>query len=395
MDLAELVASWPLTSIACNADNPDLLKYLSNSPISGRTIRLRYDRSPDFFKLLHYQADRHVTFISRNSGGTVTGMGSVSVREGYLHGAPTPVGFLSDLRISPDRGIALNWHRYYQQLLEQSHTLKELDGCSHFVTAVIDSNAVAQQSLIVPKRKPGYTYDLLAKYVMVNILGPIPSLFRPRDSKPPPGYTVTQGSADDLDELTDFLEQQHRCRPFGYCFRTGELERRLRVWDSPSARFALNQFIIMRGARGRIRGCLAPWAPTDAKTTFVDRFAFKVRLLRLIGRVLTGIKFPKHGQALRILYLTHVETDLTLPLAERQRVFRAMLDHVVDSTRNRDWHILAFADFVQDPLATDLAEYVTYRVPMALYQVRSSRPEPRGIASPFGAVSPGFEIALV
>jgi len=359
----------------------------------GTGLVLRYDRKPDFFRFLEFQSDAHWVFTgsSTPNSESVELVSTVSLRNGYMHGVLKRVGYLGDLRVHSSPRLTALWRKAYGDLLRQSASIEELEGCESFLTAVINENQGATRALVHPKRDFGYRYTALSPYRMVTLLGRVPGsrFFTPGEKR---AYSWVRSTPKDRDELEAFLDAMGRTRPWGFVGKE-ELEHRLRAWPN----FSIHSFWICRAkSGGRVLGAFAPWSPAPAKRILVDRFPRGTGPLLQIARAL-GVPVPRPGGELRLNYLTWLELDPSLPLTQRQSMLREGLRSYEESIRgDSSRSLVAFCDFDQEPLACGLRGYLMQETPMTLYAVSGSHqsepPCPPGISK---LRPPGFEMALV
>lgn len=385
MDLATLLARYPGIELADPADpdhNRDLLAFFDSQTMHGAGLHLRYERAPNFFRFLEYQSDTAYVFYVRKPAGTIGGMGTISIRPGYIHGILTSVGYLGDLRINRDRRLARRWRQFYAALLAAAPEMPELQYCRHFLTAILDTNHAARRALVEAPRAP-FRYQELAPYRMVNILGRFPW---PRPGRTGP-WRVFTPAPEDMPRVFAFFDMQNGRKAFG--FAPGEWQRRLEHWQG----FGPDNFVVC-AVGDRLCGVFATWTPYPAKRIVVTRLP---RLAHWLCRGLRrcGLDAPCSGQPLQVLYLTALHIDETLPDARRATIFGAMLDFLWQRGDTRSAQVLAFCDFVQRPLAAALTGYLTHTTPLCLYQVRHTDAAIDTAISTSGMFPPGFEMALV
>ncbi|UJR81094.1 hypothetical protein [Sandaracinus amylolyticus] len=371
MRIAEILEGVPGARLATEADNDAIVRFYDRRAMGTAAFEVGYRRGPDFFALLRCQSDRHVVIVCE-SAGEIRGVGTITVRDGWAHGAPVKVAYLGDLRIAQDRRLLVSWRRAYGALVAHASEIEELDRASVFVTAVMDANTLARAALIERRGKGGPTYLPLAPFRMQSVLARWPLWPRPRLRD----VRVRAATSGDREALEAFYESRQRARFAGF---RGDFARRLRAWPG----HAIERFVIAEDARSAIIGCVAPWSPSPAKETFVSRVPPH---LARAGRVLEPwIRVPKDGETMKILYLTHLE-------AERPDVLRAMIDLVRERTRDERAHFVALPEYAQFALGDALRPYVVESVPITLYSVHAPGFDGAPIALDR---APGFEMALV
>jgi hypothetical protein len=389
MRLADFVSRVPTVRLATAADNGRILDFFERAPMRTSGFAVQYRRRPDFFRLPRYQSDRAFVIVSDDGNGGVRGVGTISLRPGWIDGRPTTVGYLGDLRVKPDRAISARWRPLFGELIARAGEIEELADCTHWFTTILDDNRLARQAFA--SSRPGLPRLVrIAPFTMRNLLLRLPRLLRRH-----PRWHVAAAGLGDRAMLGAFFEGENRRLPFGF---RGELERRLGCWPGLS----ISDFVYAADDRG-IVACVAPWSSASAKQTVVSRLP---PVLRALGRASAWlpsrpIRMPKPGEPLRTPYLTHLVFAERLDGAARRTVFRAMLDHLFDrwqhpeqQTEKPDWHCVALCDFAAWGLGAALRGFVQQTVPISIYSVLSPASGPLG-AGALPAAPPAFEMAMV
>lgn len=383
MRLADFVARLPTARLATEADNARILDFFERAPMHTTGFAVQYRRRPDFFRLLRYQGERAFVIVSDDGNGGVRGVGTLSLRPGWIDGQPTTVGYLGDLRVKLDRVLSARWRQWFGELIAKAGDIEELADCTHWLTTVLDDNRLARRALGSP-RAGLPSLVRLAPFTMRNLLMRLPWAVR-RKSR----WHIVSAGPGDRAMLGEFFECENRRLPFGF---RGEHERRLGCWPGLS----ISDFVYAADDRGVV-ACVAPWSPAPAKQTVVSRLPLP---LRVVGRVAgwlphPPIRCPEPGEPLRMPYLTHLVFAERLDAAARRSAFRAMLDHLFDQWRNADWHCVALCDFQAWGLGAALRGFVQQTVPISVYAVMppASGPSRTGALPMSGP--PAFEMAMV
>lgn len=342
---------------------------------------LSVDRRPDFDALYALQTDRWTCWVGE-ADGQLQGMGTILVRDGYVGGAPTKVGYLGDLRIAPGmqgRGLL---PRFYGPALR---TCVDDTGAQVFLTAVIASNSAAIAALTGPKAAargiPPYT--LLRRFRIRAVHSTVPRRRRRT------GYTVRRATHTDIPTLAAFLDADGRARPYGYAMSEAELRRRLAVWPG----LGIGDFLLAEDAAGGLAGCLAVWDAAAVKRTIVQAYRGRMRAVRagynIAATLLRFPPLPAAGGRLAYRYVTHQAIPSGDPA-----VMAALLDVAYADLRRSGQAFLSACVWEADPLAEAYRGFVTTDLPTHLYAVTPpGAPVPAPV--PAEAPPPGFEMALV
>ncbi|QSQ22008.1 hypothetical protein JY651_43845 [Pyxidicoccus parkwayensis] len=361
---------------ATRDDNAALLDLFGAVPMQGELV-LSTQRSPDYFALFDMQRGDAEVWV-HGEGPALDGMGAIHVREGWLEGRPCRVGYLGDLRTRfaarRVRGLA----RFYGPVLEET---AERLGVDAFLTVVMASNATALQALVrkKPGRKAQPHYALLRRFSAVSI-----QFLLRRRPRPSP-FTVRRATEEDVPAMAALLDADHRARPFGYRFDTGEMEHRFAHW--PGLR--VEDTYLAFDASGRLVGCTSAWSPEAVKRYRVHAYRGGMRWVRLAWNAMASVvrapRLPAPGSDFRYFYLCN-----TSVLGEDPAIFRALLEHVYADFHGLGFHFFTLYLGEDDALAPALKGFLQRRLDFHLYAVTpASRPR-----DTFPPGRTGFEICL-
>jgi hypothetical protein len=357
-------------------DNAPLLELFGAVPMRGELV-LATQRSPDFFRLYDLQRGTVEPWVY-GTRERLDGMGTFFVREGWLDGRPTRVGYLGDLRTRfaarRERGVA----RFYGPLLEEC---AERLGVDSFLTAVMASNAPALGALVRRKAarvaQPHYT--LLRRFSAASV-----HFTRRRTPRPGP-YTVRQATPEDVPAMAALLERDHRARPFGYRYDLGELEHRLAHWPGLSVRDCYLAF----APDGALVGCTSAWDPSAVKRYRVLAYRGSMRWVKwgydAWATLLRAPRLPAAGEDFRYFYLCNTSVRQDDP-----DILRALVERVYADRYGQGYHFFSLYLGEGDPLQPALRGFFQRRLDFHLYAVTpASRPREH-----FPEGRTGFEMAL-
>lgn len=360
--------------LATANDNAACLDLFGAVPMRGELV-LSTQRGPDFFSLYEMQKARAFTWVGDDERGGLMGMATALVRDGWLDGAPTRVGYLGDLRVRFDRGRAFG--RFFG---ETFNALCAETKCDTFITSILSSNGAALNALTRRKGKrtnqPHYAklHDIDAVSVQLT-----------RARTPSRDVTVRTATSTDLPQLVDALSLAHRARPFGYRYDDGEFQHRLARWPG----FSLDETLLAVNARGDLLGCCTVWDPSPVKRYRVDAYNGQMKWVKrgfnLAAALARWPKLPQPGQEFRYAYLTNVWVR-----DESPATFRALVEHAYARLQPRGFHFFTFELGVSDVLNEALRGFMTRRLGFSLYGVT-----PASVArTTWQPGRTGFEMAL-
>ncbi|MBX3468861.1 MAG: hypothetical protein KF878_18480 [Planctomycetes bacterium] len=300
--------------LATREDEPRLRQLLRAAPMEG-DIRLAMEREPDFFLGLTIEGDVSQVLVCRDRPtGAVISMGTRSVRDGFLDGAPARVGYLGQLRTDPaHRGGKAILVRGYADL-RRAHD-EDPRRPALYTTAIFEGNAPARR--ILERGLKGLpTYALRGRFV---------SLVYPpgrRRGRPPAGVTVRQGDPGLLEPVAACLQRSARRYQFAPCWTAADLASPERARGLRPEDFV----VALRG--GEVVGCAAVWDQRAYKQTRVTGYSRRMAWARPVANLLAPLlgtpRLPRAGAALRDAFLSHLAVDDDDPAVARALLAAAL-----------------------------------------------------------------------
>src|SRR5262245_12270492 len=128
---------------ATEADDADLRRVLAETPMPGR-IAVSFRREPSYFGAAAVDGRfRQVVAAHDLDSGRIVGFGSRSVSQRYVNGLPTPIGYLSSLRLLEghrNRGLLARGYAHFRRL--------HADGRAPvYLTTIAEGNTLALRLL--------------------------------------------------------------------------------------------------------------------------------------------------------------------------------------------------------------------------------------------------------
>ncbi len=379
-NLKELFLDFPHVSLATEADNAELLAFYHQTELKAEETVI-YKRGNDFFRFLKERSEHFLVFTLRDDDRKLQGVAVASYRPGYINGELTTVGYLGDLRVSMNRKLIREWRNFYGSLLRYSPDMEETKHCRYYQTALIETNKFSKNNL-VETRIPHLHYKKLAGYKMVNIVGRF-------GFKSSHDFVVRSATVADKDLLLSFLSADKR-KMFGHDWNR-ELERRLAVWNG----FSWND-IILFFKNETLVGATSVWSPIASKQIEVTSVPFVYKVAAVAAKILPGIKLkplPRPHSPIEILYINQITFSFALSHHEQVKCFSELVNFLFA----RSFNMLAYADFEQEHLTSELKNLITQKMEMAFYSVHYKDDD--GIRDELSLretdPSPAFDMSLV
>ncbi len=397
MDLDKLLAQYKdlygrirLADPNSKSDNERILEFFENNTMESSGLTLRYTRSPDFFAFLRNRSDLFFVFVYEDISNQIKGVGSISIRDGFIDGVRTKVGYLGDLRVQTNRRLALTYRKLYGDLIYYSKEIFEFQGCHRFLTVVINGNEKAENALLhrnqyrISKDRSRFEYRKVVDYSMVNLILKYPEPFKRKGT--PSLFSVKNLSQSEWSTLELFWAEENMKIPFG--FDSSELARRLNSWPDLERR----NFWAAFSETGEILACFAIWDPKKSKRIIVEKLAWTMKVKLQAFKVL-GKPSMKVGKHLEVLYLSHLVFASHLSLEMKNEVFSKMLEEINQAGVLKRCSVLSFCEFQSLSLSQALKGWLHEKVGMSLFQVVLAESSPSVSSSSYQSV--GFEMALV
>jgi hypothetical protein len=337
--VAELVGSRFEIGLAAAHDDSEIRALLRRIVIPG-AVQVTFEREPSFLQACQLHGRLCQVVIGRDSAsGTLIGMGTRSVDEGFINGQPAPLGYLSDLRLEPEyRGGTLIVRGY--KLFRRLHG----DGRARlYTTAIFSSNRLALSTIALGRAGLPSYHDVGA------IRCPGIALGKPRPEIGA-GCEVVRGSMSLLPAIVACLNRNHGRRQFGLVHRAQDFLPGGRWLDCAPENF----YVALRD--GEVVGVLAAWDQSGFKQTRIAGYDQKLKwalpLVDGVRRFRGMPPYPKPGEYLRALHLAFIAVD-----GDDLKVFRSLLRRAYnDAVRSR--YLFAMISLHErDPLLPALGDY--------------------------------------
>lgn len=369
-------APYGRTRLARHDDNAALLDLFGDVPMKGSLI-LTTERSPRFFDLYEIQKAKTQCWVYEHQG-RLLGLGTMIWRPGYVGGEPTTVAYLGDLRGRPEVRGALS--RFYGKVFDYFSTTQ---GCDHFYTGILASNARALKALTKrdEHRLSQPRYELFREFDAMQV-----QFSRPRAPKRfGASLRVRTATREDLPALTNFLDKDHRQRPFGYQYDSGELEHRLAHWPG----FGLDQTYLCEDGAGRLVGACTAWDANAVKRYRVLEYREQLRWMRVMynagAALMRYTPLPPQGECLRYFYLANLSV-----LDHDPEVLSALMSRIYEDFKRKQYNFFMLYMEQDDPLRRAFKGFSVRPLGFHLYSVHA----PESPSPSYGKGTAGFEIAL-
>ncbi len=329
--------------LAGPADDADLRHVLASTPMAGQ-MAVSFQREPSWFGAAVVDGfARQVVACRDMKTGRIFGFGCRSLRELYVNGAPTTVGYLSGLRVLPEyrnRGLVARGYAFFRQLHQDGRT-------PFYLTTIAEGNEPALRILTSGRaRLP--TYHPAGRYHTIAIALPRPGAgFQPAVKQWQAGslpHEIRSAGISDLPAVLEFLNTVGRRRQFFPVYRCeGFLAA-----DGLLRGLELSR-VLLAERNGRIVGMVGAWDQYAYRQHVVHAYAGWLHFLRPLYNVTACLRgsagLPAAGQPLRTLVAT-----LALVIDDDPAIFAALLAALRGQCGGGPWTHLLVGLHERDPL---------------------------------------------
>jgi hypothetical protein len=337
--------------LASPIDDPALRHLLRMNPLDGN-ITLTLQCEPDYFAAAGVEGEFHQTPVARDSlTGKVVGMGSRSVRLLWINGEPQPVGYMSHLRVDPNRQWGLSMPHLVRGAFNFYHQLHADGQTPFYLVSITDGNQAARR-LLTSGRKPLPKLHPLGRFDIFAIAPTLPRYRLPL----PRGLRLAFGKECSTFELLDCLARSGADGQFAPVWTLGSL-----FTQRFTPGLKKKDFIVALDGK-RVVGCIARWDQTAFKQTRVRGYSGGLGrwrgLINWIAPHLGYPRLPAPGQTIFHSYASHLAVDNNNP-----DIFRALLRalYLRCQTAGDDYFVLGLSE--RHPLRKIVRHYphVKYR----------------------------------
>ena len=309
-------------SLASSEDDPDLRLLLRENPMPGR-IQVTLEREPNFFVGANVEGPFHQTILVRDADTRqVLALLTRSVRQVYVNGQPSSLGYLSQMRIAPGYR---SMRRAMSQVGGMLHQLHQDGRTTLYLNSIIADNLPARRLLTaglpgLPRLHEYARYHTLAIYTR-----------RPRRTLPlPAGLRIEQGLSQHIPAILDCLSRNGRRYQFAPVWTGDNLFHPV---HTPGLR--CEDFWLALD-NSKVVGCVALWDQTSFKQTVVRGYAgwlARTRHLINASSFITGLpKLPAPDQPFRFCFASHLAVDRDNP-----EIFSSLIRKIYNTAVSRQY----------------------------------------------------------
>jgi hypothetical protein len=343
--------------LANTDDDADLRAVLTATPIPGM-ISVGFHREPSYFKAAVVDGRfRQVAVVRDQTTNRAVGLGGRSVCPRHVNGRPSPIGYLSNLRVLPEHRQS----RVVASLYAFLHRMHKDVRTPLYLTTIGHDNHAAIQVLTsgragLPTYHPAGCY-----YTMV-----FPLIKRPKQGSNCTDVEVRQARNDDKDAILEFVQTIGSRRQFFPCYESQDF------FISDGLLSGLHPEDLFLAFRGKqLIGTLGSWNQHAFRQTVIHRYGWPLSWFRLPYNVWARCRglprLPRPGAPLHCLL-----GAIPLTVDDDPAIFQLLLDTLFHAKSGRQWECFCLGMHESDPLLPALqnqpARCYTTRVYLACWE---------------------------
>ncbi len=335
--------------LAREKDDAQLRALLQASPMEGE-VSLLFTREPNYFQAACTEGVWNQTIVVRDqAAGKIVGLASRSVREVFVNGKLSRVGYLGSLRISRACRNRLILGRGYH-FLKQLHEDKR---ARIYLTTIMADNTRVKEVLVSGRAGLPHYHDIgqLNTYV-------IPLAHK---KLPPTGIKITKGSPDMLDQVEAYLGREGPRKQFFPFFDKENFKT-----SGPLLRDLKIENFLIAVENNRILGVCACWDQSRFKQIVVHQYQGRMKFIRPLYNFWAKQKgypvWPRAGDSFRYFYVSWLAVT-----EDRQEVSTALLREAAGEFLNKGYDFMMIGLHENDPLNKSVAVFPNLKIGSRVY----------------------------
>lgn len=339
-------------NLAKKSDDLSLQKILYNNPMEG-DIQIAFQRKPNYFDAIMTEGSFNQTIVARNTKkDEIAGMGSRSIKLGFVNGRIVPIGYLSSLRIRKEyRNSSILGRGYaYLKRLHQDKRARL------YLTTIIHDNKKVRQ-LLTSKRANLPMYHDVGEYRTFAIQ------LSHKKKEITNGVMINRATKSDLDMIIDCLHRNGREKQFYPYYRKEDFTSDQRQMKD----FRLEDFYVAK-KQGRIVGMLGKWDQGRYKQTIISGYSKRMQLVRPVYNYLAKITkhppLPKPETQLTFFYVSFIAIDGNDP-----SIFATLLRQLYNDSIGNGYSYMMVGLCEKDSLLEAIQDYVSIEYKSRVYVV--------------------------
>jgi len=338
--------------LAKPSDDMELRKVLREMPMPG-AVQIAYLREPSFFEALQVEGRYNEVIIGREQETErIVGLGSRSIKTAFINGHPSPLGYLSSLRLAEEYRGGTNLVRGYRVLRERHQD----ERAKLYITTIMEGNTMAREILASGRVGLPVYHDYGRFYCMAI------SLRQKLRLTPVKTLDIRPAAREDVPAIIEFWRQEGAKKQFFPEYTAADL-----LSSSGLLRGLELRDVFLAFSGEKLVGTSAAWDQKSSRQSLVTGYNKRLSLLRLpynvIARLLGYPILPRPGSN-----LAYFNLSLVCIREDEPCIFTSLLTEIVKRYRSR-YSLFMAGLHERDPLLPVLRQYRHFPYVSRLYLV--------------------------
>lgn len=332
-------------------DEESLRRLLRDNYMEGK-LKISFQREPDFFESLDIEGKKVQVALGRDlKKNKIIGFGIRSIREMFVNGSKTNVGYLSNLRLDKNyRGGILigRAYKFFKELHSDSKA-------KLYLTSILEDNHLAIK-ILTSGRGPLPPYKDYGAYTSYAI-----GLKKRRVNYP--DIKIKKADKDILEKIISFIDKEARKKQFYPVYKAEDflndrgILRNLNVEDI---------FVALKG--DEIIGTIGMWDQTSFKQDVVSGYSTSMKIMRPLWNLNAFLKdmplLPPEETTLNYFFASSIAAKNNNP-----HVFGALLEKLREEGKKRGYKYMIVGLHSEDSLNSIMLKYPAFKLRSRIFLV--------------------------
>ncbi|MCB0357885.1 MAG: hypothetical protein KDD40_12800, partial [Bdellovibrionales bacterium] len=290
--------------LANENDSQKLIDFYRETDLTT-PIQMQLQKQGSFFFQYQMQSNDYSTYILTDptEQDKIKAMISILFRPGVIDHELQNIGYVTDLRISSERKVVLEWAH---TLLPTLREAKKQRNCKYVFSVVAEAQHQAMNAFIRPRsvRRELPRYYLYRRFQVISLHGLWPWAIAPLST-----ISTVPATENDRLELAKYISHKNSERIPNYHPTPEDVLKNLERWQQ----LKIEDFILAKNHQGKIIGCVALWNSQKYEQFIPTKYDSKSltlkEMLHFYSYFSTARRLSDIGTPLNFYYLSYLLAD--------------------------------------------------------------------------------------
>ena len=336
-------------AFATRDDEKELRRILKDNPMPG-DVELTFSREPDYFLATEVEGENTRVLTAKDNGRVVC-LGSMSVKDLFLNGSATSVGYLSGLRMEKNYRGGMILARGFS-IFKKMHTENRVP---FYLTTIAEDNKYANR--ILGANRPGMAiYNKRGLYLTRAI-----SIYGRKAEKN--RFNIIRGNNENINSIIECINRNGSFRQF----YPNILKDKLLAGGGAYRGLGVSDFYAAEEG-GKIIGACAKWDQGSFKQNIITGYSGIMAVIKPLYNAASALlrynPLPEKGGKLKSFYISFMAADDDNP-----EILESLVRRVYNDSVGQGYHYFLAGLFQGDPLEKAFKAYVGVTYKTRLYLV--------------------------